>query len=114
MISFNSSKNIDNNKYLLDDGYKSIIKSLIAVSSNFILKSDNGKNEYLVLKNKDDEEQDGIMVFIEERGMVFKYDDKKINTYEIYERTKKILEILKSELCVYLNCATQFGNFFSV
>ncbi len=112
LISFNSSKNIDNNKYLLDDGYKSIIKSLIAVSSNFILKSDNGKNEYLVLKNKDDEEQDGIMVFIEERGMVFKYDDKKINTYEIYERTKKILENLKSELCVYLNCATQFGNFF--
>lgn len=112
LISFNSSKNIDNNKYLLDDGYKSIIKSLIAVSSNFILKSDNGKNEYLVLKNKEDEEQDGIMVFIEERGMVFKYDDKKINTYEIYERTKKILENLKSELCVYLNCATQFGNFF--
>lgn len=89
----------------LDDGYKSIIQCIIAISSVFELTIQE-VNEYLRVKSND-----GLIVVIENSGLVFKYN-KCINTYEKYVESKLCAEKIIKDLGSYINCATQFGNFF--
>ncbi|MFW2503603.1 ATP-binding protein [Clostridium diolis] len=89
----------------LDDGYKSIIQCLAITSSCFILEVEEN-NEYLSVKG-----EEGLVATIVDSGLNIKYS-KAVDSYEKYVQAKQFAETIINKLGSYINCATQYGNFF--
>lgn len=98
--SVNDSVESDSN--LLDDGYKSVIKCIVKTVLYFKISED---------KNCLATNSSFLYAEITSSGLKLKFSEK-VKSYEIYHKVKKEAEKIIEDLAPYLNCATQYGNFF--
>lgn len=88
----------------LDDGYKSVISSVLNVSNMFIFGRDNDSNEVLVSK-----ENENIVACI--RNLSLNLCFRNINSRKDYVEAKKSAEEIKKEIVPYLQCSKAYGQF---
>lgn len=89
---------------LLDDGYKSIISCIIAVTNCFEYRPN--EDGYLFVK-----ENDNLLARITTNGLEIFYSDK-VKTYDVYVVLTSLAENLVKKIMPYIYCATTYGNFF--
>ena len=86
----------------LDDGYKSVIFCIAAVIRHFRMREND---------NDLDTDEEYLLAEIVNTGLKLKYSSE-VTTIKQYKQAKKRAEEIQKELAPYLNCATQYGNFF--
>lgn len=96
------SNNTEVENSLLDDGYKSIIRSIVQLVIGFRM---NKNNDILKIENE------LLSAKITEHGLAFKFTDK-VNTSILYKEAKKLYENIEKRMNPYLICSTKYGNFF--
>lgn len=88
----------------LDDGYKSVISSVLNVSNMFIVSTDNDSNEVLISK-----ENENIVAYV--RNLSLNFCFRNINSRRDYIEAKKGAEEIKKEILPYLQCSKAYGDF---
>lgn len=87
----------------LDDGYKSIISSILNICSMFHIENEN---EATILKANNNSH---VIAFIE--ALALKINFINIDSRKTYTKCKKFAEELKQQIMPFLSCSNQYGNF---
>ncbi|MFJ2043980.1 ATP-binding protein [Paenibacillus taichungensis] len=97
---FEDKTNIDH--FFLDDGYKSVINCIVKTVFYFDLEENTDRLQVI-----------GTHLYAEitDAGLRIHYSED-VKTYELYIETKRKAEKIIQELSPFINCATQYGNFF--